>query len=419
MEKFDSILQKTKEASLDVQLLSNKVKNSILRDLCSALIFSTKKILQANARDFSRLSTSYPHADRLKLTAERIKGMVDSIKAVEKLPDPIGRVIDQRVLKNGLKIERRTVPLGVIGIIYEARPNVTVEIFSLTIKSGNVVVLKGGRDAYETNKVLVNLIHQVLRKHGINKSAVTMLDPFRLNLTDKLLKANQYLDIIIPRGSYELIKYVRQNSTLPLIETGAGVCHIYVESSAKLDWAVRTVLNAKTRRVSVCNALDTLVIDNKVADKFFKIISPKLAEAGVKIYADQTSYKILHRKYPINLLYHAKSSDYGREFLSLAMSVKVVNNANEGLAHIQNYTSHHSEGIITSNKKIATKFQQTIDAAAVYVNTSIAFTDGYEFGLGGEIGISTQKLHARGPMALQELTTYKWLIQSQGAVRPR
>ncbi len=418
MKGLDVILQKAKQAVGDVQLLPTKTKNAVLRDLRLLLIASTKKILLANARDFSRLPSSYPHADRLRLTPERIKGMAQSLRAVEWLPDPIGRVIDHRVLKNGLTIERRTVPLGVIGIIYEARPNVTVEVFSLAIKSGNVLVLKGGRDAYQTNKVLVGLIHRVLRKHGISPYTAVLLNAFDRASTIHLLRANQYIDVIIPRGSNRLIDYVRQHSTLPLIETGAGVCHIYVERSANLIWATDTVVNAKIRRVSVCNALDTLVVDRSIARRLFQRLAPKLAQAGVKIYADRASYAILQGLYPRALLHHARPSHYGKEFLSLAMSIKVVKDWKEGINHIQRYTSKHSEGIITMNSRLATKFQQVIDAAVVYVNTSIGFTDGYEFGLGGEIGVSTQKLHARGPMALQELTTYKWLVRSRGAVRP-
>lgn len=417
MKGLGPVLQKAKQASHDVQRLTTTTKNMVLRDLRVLLVTSTKKILAANVRDFSRLPPLYPHADRLLLTPERIKGMAKSLAMVERLPDPIGRLIDRRVLKTGLTLERRTVPLGVIGIIYEARPNVTVEVFSLAIKSGNVLVLKGGREAYETNKVLVGLIHRVLRNHGISSHAVVLLNPVRRSVTDQLLKANQYLDVIIPRGSNKLIEYVRQHSTLPVIETGAGVCHIYVERSANLAWATRIVFNAKTRHVSVCNALDTLVVDRSVTRRFLQALGPKLAEAGVKIYADQASYKMLRTNYPQALLHHARVSHYGKEFLSLAMSIKVVKDWREGIRHVQRYTSKHSESIITTNAKIADKFQQVIDAAVVYVNTSIAFTDGYEFGLGGEIGISTQKLHARGPMALQELTTYKWLVRSRGAVR--
>lgn len=417
MNDFNLSLHRAKQASADVQQLATKTKNAVLRDLRLLLVASTKKILAANARDFLRLPVAYPHADRLRLTPERITGMAKSLAVVQRLPDPVGRLLDHRVLKTGLTIERRAVPLGVIGIIYEARPNVTIEVFSLAIKSGNVLVLKGGRDAYETNKVLVNIIHRVLGKHGISPHAVVLLNPIRRSITEQLLKANQYLDVIIPRGSNRLIEYVRQHSTLPVIETGAGVCHIYVERSANVLWATRIVFNAKTRRVSVCNALDTLVVDKVIAHRLFKMLGPQLAQAGVTIYADQVSFGLLRTTYPSALLHHASPSHYGKEFLSLSLSVKVVKDWQEGMRHIRQYTSKHSESIITTNPKIANKFQQLIDAAVVYVNTSIAFTDGYEFGLGGEIGISTQKLHARGPMSLQELTTYKWLVRSQGAIR--
>ena len=416
---FDTVLKNAKRATQDIQILKTSTKNAILRDLRRALVKSTARILQVNQRDFFRLPKNYPHSDRLRLTRDRIKGMALSLAAVEKLPDPIGRVIDHRRLKSSITVERRVVPLGVIGIIYEARPNVTIEVFSLALKSGNVLLLKGGRDAHQTNTALVRLIQAVLRKHGITPYAVNLLNAFDRSATDRLLKANGYVDVLIPRGSNRLIDYVRKNTTLPIIETGAGGCHIYVEQSANLDWAVRIAFNAKTRRVSVCNALDTLVIDKIITEKLLKILGPKLANAGVAIYADQTSFKILSKFYPKPLLHRAGTSHYGKEFLSLAMSVKIVRNWQEGFKHIQQHTSGHSEGIITTNKRLADKFQEIIDAAAVYVNTSIAFTDGYEFGLGGEIGISTQKLHARGPMALNELTTYKWLIKSRGAIRAK
>ena len=418
MTNFNTTLPRVKLAAGAVQQLSGQTKNAVLRDLRRGLIASTKEILLANDKDFLRLPAAYPHADRLKLTPTRILGMAKSLQAVERLADPTNRLLDRRVLKNGLTIERRTVPLGVIGIIYEARPNVTVEVFSLAFKAGNALLLKGGRDAYETNKVLVDLIHRVLRKHKISPDAVTLINAFKPADTERLLAANQYIDVIIPRGSNRLINYVRSHSTIPVIETGAGVCHMYVERSANLTWAVRLVLNAKTRRVSVCNALDTLLVDTSIAPRLFKKLAPELAKAGVVIYADKKGYQILKTGYPNNLLHQARPAHFGKEFLSLAMSVKVVPDWRAAFRHISRYTSKHSEGIITTNQKLAAKFQQTIDAAAVYVNTSIGFTDGYEFGLGGEIGISTQKLHARGPLGLSELVTYKWLVTSRGVTRP-
>ncbi len=418
MTNFNTTLQKVKLAATAMQQLSSKTKNAVLRDLGRELIVSTKEILLANNKDFLRLPAAYPQADRLKLTPVRILGMAESLRAVERLADPTNRLLNRRVLKNGLTIERRTVPLGVVAIIYEARPNVTVEVFSLAFKAGNALLLKGGRDAYETNKILVALIQRVLRKHKISSSAATLLNAFKPAETERLLKANQYVDVIIPRGSNRLINYVRRHSTLPVIETGAGVCHMYVERSANLAWAARTVLNAKTRRVSVCNALDTLLVDAGIARRLFKTLAPELAQAGVVIYADKASHQILKSSYPSNLLRRASPAHFGKEFLSLTMSVKMVPDWRAAFRHISRYTSKHSEGIITAKPKLAVKFQQTIDAAAVYVNTSIGFTDGYEFGLGGEVGISTQKLQARGPMGLSALVTYKWLIESRGVIRP-
>lgn len=419
MTSIERQLQRTRRAASEVAFLDLSRRNAILTDLRHLLLRARRSILRANGRDFARLPASYPHADRLRLTPERISGMAETLRHVERLPDPLNQRIDRGTVPSGLQLERRTVPLGVIGVIYESRPNVTVEIVSLAIKSGNCIVLRGGRDAYETNRALVRVIHAALRRHGVTTSAVALLDSFRRDSTTALLRGNRYLDILIPRGSNRLIRFVREHSTVPVIETGAGVCHTYVERTANLTWAERIIVNAKTRRPTVCNALDTLVVDQSIAPTLFRRIVRPLDASKVKIFADPPSFRILRMMYPASLLHPARPAHFGKEFLSLKMSIKVVRNWREGIAFVQENTSGHSEAILTRNKRIAKTFQRLVDAAVVYVNTSTAFTDGYEFGLGAEVGISTQKLHARGPMALRELTTYKWFVSSPGAVRPR
>jgi glutamate-5-semialdehyde dehydrogenase len=412
-----SLLASRRAAGVLSQLTTQQ-KNSLLRDLAQALLRNEKKILLANASDFSHLPKNYAHADRLRLTSARIRSLAEGVLAVRRLPDPVGQELDHVRRPNGLQIRRVTTPIGVIGIIYEARPNVTIDVVSLTLKSGNAVVLKGGRDAAESNDVLVGVVHQVLQRHGLPKSAVTLLDARRPALTRQLMRASGYVDVLIPRGSQRLIDFVRKNSRVPTIETGAGVCHTYVEKTAYLDWATRMIVNAKTRRPSVCNALDTLLVDKAIAKKLLSNVAPQLAKHEVVLFADPESYRLLRTLYPVRLLKHARPSDYGREFLSLKAAIKVVPDWRAGLAHIQQYTSGHSEGIITNNTKIARAFTDGIDAAAVYVNAPTSFTDGYEFGLGAELGISTQKLHARGPMALRELTSYKWIVVGRGQIRP-
>ncbi|MFH0853222.1 MAG: glutamate-5-semialdehyde dehydrogenase [bacterium] len=408
-------LIKTRQAADQLAQLNTKQKNALLDDYASALLKAKRSIISANKRDFSKLPKNYSLADRLLITIERIEAITQSVRAVKKLPDPVGETLEQRKLKNGLIVKRIRVPIGVLGVIYEARPNVTVEVTSLTLKTGNAVVLKGGSDATESNKAFVKIVHQVLKKHKLNTAAVTMLDPKQ---TKQLMQADDYIDVLIPRGSDRLIKFVRQNATVPVIETGAGVCHTYVEKSARLDWAVKQVVNAKTRRPSVCNAMDTLIVDKTVAKTLFKMLAPALAEHKVRLKADALSFPLLKKLYPEQLLKKAKPSDFGKEFLSLQASVKIVNNWQEAIEFIQKNTSGHSEAIVTDNKKVAQQFAKRIDAAAVYVNAPTSYTDGFEFGLGAEIGISTQKLHARGPMALRELTTYKWVIEGQGQIRP-
>lgn len=392
-------------------------RNAFLTILARLLIQRSTSILTANRRDFARLPKDYALADRLSLTKDRLHNMAESLHAVKKLADPLGRTLERRQLPSGLHLSKISVPLGVVGIIYEARPNVTIEVVSLMMKSGNAVVLRGGRDAYESNKALVKCVHAALRKHRVPTDAVLLLNPYDRAASDALLTADRYLDLLIPRGSNKLIRYVREHATVPTIETGAGVCHIYVERSANIAMTARIIYNAKTRRPSVCNALDTVVVDRALVAQLSTIIAP-LAKNGVIVYADTPAYRALAHAYPKHLLKRATAKDFGKEFLSLALSIKTVRNFKEAVTFVQAHTSKHSEGIITQNKKRAAEYLTRIDAAAVYHNASIAFTDGFEFGLGAEIGISTQKLHARGPMGLKELTSYKWIVKGRGQTRP-
>lgn len=417
--ELNAILRKARSAAITLGQLPTAQKNVALKDLAAAILRSERAILAANQRDFAKLPKNYALADRLLLTPERVQALAAGVRAVAALPDPVGHVLEKRTLRSGLKLQRVSTPIGVIGVIYEARPNVTVEIFSLMLKSGNAVVLRGGRDAYETNQALLRIIRATLKKYHITPHAAALLNPLKKALARDLMHADNALDLLIPRGGKRLIETVRKESTVPVIETGAGVCHMYVEKSAKLDWAVRMVVNAKTRRPSVCNALDTLVLDEAILRRFFAHAAPELATRHVALQADAKAYAALTKiSYPKTLLRRARPSDFGKEFLSLRAAVKTVPGWQAGLAHVAAHTSGHSEGIVTENSRIAKTFTDTIDAAAVYVNAPISFTDGFEFGLGAEIGISTQKLHARGPMALRELTTYKWIIRGKGQVRP-
>ncbi len=382
------------------------------------MLKSRKKIFTANARDLRNFSKTDPLYDRLMLNEERMGEMVMSLKAVVKLDDPVGEVLERRRMANGLQISRVRVPFGVVGVIYESRPNVTIEIASLCLKTGNAVILRGSKDAFYTNSIFISLIHTALEKAGLPVAAVFLVPPHNRALVGEMLSLDRLIDVIIPRGSNRLIKFVRENAVVPVIETGAGVCHTYVEKSADLVRAALIVHNAKVQRPSVCNALDTVVIDGSVLKVFFSHAAPLLSASGVEIRADQKSYQVLSKIYPSRLLCRAKQSDFGKEFMSLCMSVKTVRDYREAIAFIQNHTSGHSEAILTKNKAISELFLASIDAACVYANASTRFTDGFQFGLGAEVGISTQKLHARGPMALRELTTYKWLVRGTGQIRP-
>lgn len=411
----DTLLKNARIASRSVALISDEERNTILCAVADALVDNTDAILSANATDLSRMDPTDPRYDRLRLTSERIAAIASDTRAVASLPSPLVE-LEHRTLPNGLEISRRAVPFGVIGVIYESRPNVSVDVFSLCFKAGSAVVLKGGHDAADSNQTLVDIIRKVLAAHNINPDAATLLPPTR-EATAELLNARGQVDLIIPRGSRGLIDFVRENARIPVIETGAGVCHCYVDTSADIAMATAIVNNAKTRRVSVCNALDCLLLNSELLSQLPTISAP-LAEHNVTIHADSASYSILSECYPKHLLVEATEGDYGTEFLSYAMAIKTVDSLMEAIDHINTYGSGHSESIVTENTESADKFQAEVDAACVYVNAPTSFTDGAQFGLGAEIGISTQKLHARGPMALREITTYKWLIRGNGQTRP-
>lgn len=403
-------------ASRKLNLLSDEEKNKVLWAVADEAEGKTAEILAANQKDLDAMDKENPMYDRLLLTEERIAGIASDMRKVASLPTPLDRVLEQRTLPNGLKLKKVSVPFGVIGIIYEARPNVSFDVFSLCFKSGNVCVLKGGTDAYNSNLCIVNLIKDVLRAFGLDEHMVHLM-PAGREATGELLNAVDYVDLIIPRGGSGLIKFVRDNSRVPVIETGAGVVHAYFDEFGDLSKGEAIVTNAKTRRVSVCNAMDCLVInERRLAD--LPALCQRMAAKNVVIEADVKSYTFLAGKYPERLLQKADEKSFGTEFHSYRMSVKTVSSVEEAVAHINKYGSGHSESIITEDENNADMFQKQVDAACVYVNAPTSFTDGGQFGMGAEIGISTQKLHARGPMALPELTSYKWLINGNGQTRP-
>ena len=409
------IFKEVLKASRSLNVLETDVINKILLLVAEAAIAETGFIIAENSKDLASMDESDPKYDRLLLTAERIESIASDIRNVASLPDPRDRILDATVRPNGLKISRISVPFGVVGVIYEARPNVTLDLFSLSLKSGNACILKGGSDAIHSNTAIVKIIRSVLEENGIDKNVLTLL-PAGRDETKQLLNARDYVDLIIPRGSRGLIDYVRENATIPVIETGAGICHTYFAESGDKELGRIVVNNAKTRRVSVCNALDCLIIDETRLDDLGYLVG-LCSEKDVVIYADEKAFGALKGKYPSNLLEKATKESYGTEFLSYKMAVKTVASFDEALSHISEFSSKHSEAIISQNIKQVQLFYRLIDASSVYSNTSTAFTDGAEFGLGAEIGISTQKLHARGPMALEALTTYKWIIEGDGQIR--
>lgn len=389
--------------------------DEVLRALADETERQTEKIIAANAIDLSRMDASNPMYDRLLLDRKRIAGIAADIRNVASLGSPLGKVLDETTRPNGMRIRKMTVPFGVIGVIYEARPNVGFDVFSLCLKSGNACVLKGGSDARESNEAIVAVIRDVLRKHRFDENCVTLL-PANREATAELLGAVGYVDLLIPRGSKGLIDYVRENARIPVIETGAGICHTYFDLAGDLEKGKNIVFNAKTRRISVCNALDCLVVHvGRLAD-LPELCAP-LAAKGVVIYADPQAYAALKGRYPDALLQPADEHSFGTEFLAYKMAVKTADSFDGALDHIARYSSRHSESIVSEDAAATAEFLKRVDAACVYANVSTAFTDGAQFGLGAEIGISTQKMHARGPMALQELTTYKYVIEGSGQTR--
>jgi glutamate-5-semialdehyde dehydrogenase len=415
--KVKEQLELTLKASRSLALLSETKINDLLLDLADAAVEHTEAILVENQKDLARMNPADPKFDRLKLTSERIEGIAADIRNVASLPTPLNKVLSETTRPNGMIIKKVTVAFGVIGIIYEARPNVTFDVFSLCLKSGNACVLKGGSDAIDSNTVIVKIIHQVLEKHGVDQDILTLLPADRA-ATAEILNARGYVDLIIPRGSQGLINFVRENATIPVIETGAGICHTYFDEYGDAEKGQAIVENAKTRRPSVCNALDCLVLHEKRLSDLAQLCAD-LPKSDVVIHADEQSYAMLEGNYPASLLKKANKESFGTEFLGYEMSVKTVPTFFDALDHIAAYSSKHSEAIISENDERLDLFRKMVDASSVYCNVSTAFTDGAQFGLGAEIGISTQKLHARGPMALEELTSYKYIIEGDGQVRPK
>lgn len=402
-------------ASRELALLSEDIINQILNAVADAAVAETPFILAENEKDLTRMDKNDPKYDRLKLTEERLKGIAADTRNVATLPSPLGKVLKETVRPNGMRLTKVSVPFGVIGIIYEARPNVSFDVFSLCLKSGNACVLKGGSDADCSNRAIINVIHEVLKRFNVNPHVVELL-PADREATAALLNAAGYVDLIIPRGSSGLINFVRENAKIPVIETGAGICHTYFDEFGDVSKGADIIHNAKTRRVSVCNALDcTIVHEKRLAE--LPVLCEKLKGSNVIIYADPLAYQALEGHYPAELLQHAKAESFGTEFLDYKMAVKTVKSFEDALGHIHENSSKHSECIVTENKERAALFTKIVDAACVYTNVSTAFTDGAQFGLGAEIGISTQKLHARGPMGLEEITSYKWIIEGDGQTR--
>lgn len=412
-----TIFEQAKKAGRSLAALDEKEINCILNDTADEIEKQADRILAENAKDLERMDKENPMYDRLKLTEGRIEGIAGDMRNVAKLASPLGRTLMERTLHNGLKLKKVSVPFGVIGIVYEARPNVTFDVFSLCLKSGSACVLKGGKDADCSNREAVALIKEVLRRHNVDEHTIELL-PATHEATAEMLHANGYIDVVIPRGSSRLIKFVRDEASVPVIETGAGVCHAYFDKDGDLEKGKAIINNAKTRRVSVCNALDCTIINAERLMDLPALCEPLIA-SNVLIYADAPAINVLKGKYPEELLKEATEESYGTEFQSYTMAIKTVKDAEEAMEHIAGHGSGHSECIITENDDTAEKFLKNVDAACVYVNAPTSFTDGAQFGLGAEIGISTQKLHARGPMGLEEITTYKWTIRGNGQTRPK
>ena len=415
--EYKNLFAAARTAAMELSLADDGRISLLLEDLADAILENADKILDANALDLERMSPDSPLYDRLRLDGNRLAGIAADMKNVASLPSPVGRILSETVRPNGMTIKKVSVPFGVVGIIYEARPNVSFDVFSLCVKSGNACILKGGSDAWHSNDAIVSLIRSVLAGHGHNENTVILM-PAGRESTSALLEAAGDVDLVIPRGSKGLIDFVRKIALVPVIETGAGICHTYFDKDGDIDKGAAIITNAKTRRVSVCNALDCLIIHK---DRLFDLpgLCSGVKDAGVTVYADEAAYAALEENYPAVLLKHADESSFGTEFLDYKMAVRTVDSLDEALGHIARYSSKHSECIVSENAGTVDEFLKRVDAACVYANVSTAFTDGAQFGFGAEIGISTQKLHARGPMALPELNTYKYIITGSGQTRPK
>lgn len=415
MDPLQHQFQKTKEASNALALISLETSTRVLMELADELQHQAALLLNANAKDLASLPPSDARVDRLKLTVNRIEQMAKELHTVASFPSPLARILVDKRLPNGLHIQKISVPIGVVGVIYESRPNVTVDVFALCFKSGNACLLKGGKEAHHTNTALMECIQSILKKNNIDPNTTSLLPPTR-EATTNLLRAQEVVDVCIPRGSQALIAFVREHAKIPIIETGAGIVHTYFDQSGDLEKGRLIIYNAKTRRVSVCNALDTLIIHRNRLSDLRALIEPFLT-SHVELFADRESYQQLEGWYPKEQLSYATEADFGREFLDYKMSIKTASSIEEAVQHIQKHTSRHSEAIIAEDPLAIHSFLQHVDAAALYVNASTAFTDGAQFGMGSEIGISTQKLHARGPMGLEELTSYRWHVFGAGHIR--
>lgn len=411
-----SQLESAKQASYEISVMTTEKKDELLSKIADALERNVEKIIEANRKDLENFDPQDSMYDRALLDQNRITGIANDTRSVIHLSDPVGEVFEERTLDNGIFLQRVSVPLGVIGIVYEARPNVTVDAAVLCIKSGNAVLLRGSSNCYESNTVLVHIMRSALEEAGVNPNIVQLMETDR-ELVKEMLCAEGYIDVVIPRGSQSLIDMVRKTASVPVIETGAGVVHIYVDDEADTTKAQEIIYNAKTQRPSVCNALDTALIHTLKLEEVLSGLIDKLLEKNVDIYADKQSFEYLAGKYPENKLFQASEEDFGREFLDYAMSIKVVSSIDEAIAHVRKYSSKHTEAIVTENKEKQELYIRSIDAAAVITNASTRFTDGSQFGLGAEIGISTQKLHARGPMGLREMNIYKWVARGNGQIR--
>lgn len=409
-----------KTTSKRLAYLSTEIKNRALNNIADDLMVRSNDILAANKLDYKAAEESGMNTtmlDRLLLTEDRLKSMAQDVISVANLPDPIDEIIEERTLPNGLIINKRRVPLGVIGAIYESRPNVTTDISSLCLKSGNSIILRGGKESIYSNSALAKLVREATIRAGVPDGAVQFIENTDRSMVNRMLKMVNYIDLIVPRGGAGLIKFVKENAAMPVVAGGIGVCHTYVDKSADIDKAVAIAFNAKVQRPTVCNALDSLLVHKDIATEYLPLIAAELAKARVEMHCDEQALSIL-KKIPDLKLSQATDNDWGMEFLSLVIAIKVVASLDEALEHIERYGSGHSEAIVTEDDNSATRFLKEVNAACVYANASTRFTDGSQFGLGAELGISTQKMHARGPIGLKEITSYKWVIFGNGQVRP-